>query len=171
MDIIIRQVLGGFCACFDDGKKKFAKRGKSKGEAIANLILKNRRQFCIRQVKWDRNHAWTSNYLAGKPNRRVKMPKMKLIFSGLPVVSSPKEACQLVIEDLNLPRKLKEALLGAFEYWNRRENPLRLGEVCELTLSQLKAKESRRSRFGEKKFQLLNQLLKHYGLEMKKEAQ
>jgi len=164
MDIILRQVRGGFRASF--GGKTFAKLGKTKEAAIGFLVLANRRKLGVGKVRWDISHEWTRNYVAGKVNRRPSPPN-RVDPKELPVVASQEEAKKLELD--NFFTGVPLILITSLRYAFRFDHPLTLGRVCERTLEEILAHQTPEIAFGPKKIKYLRQLLKHYGLSLKGE--
>lgn len=160
MDIIVQQVLGGFRARFRNDRR-FSKRGSSKAEAIGNLALAKRRRLKIGRVQWDRQHAWTRNYLAGKSNRR-KTRRRRFDVLMLPNIYSLEEARRLTVHQLGLPNGVGEGLLYAFANIH-----VTVGEVCQYTRQELRERSSTSIPLGPKRLDLLERVLHHYGLALK----
>lgn len=167
MDIIVRQVRGGFRARFDLKGEVFAKRGKTKDTAICNLILCHRRRLGIDKVRWDRTDNWTRNYLAGKSNKR-RMPPKGLWLEKLPEAVSANDARKIRVMDLlSLPASLGPPLIFAFPPDAR--SALTLGDICDRTLQEIIQNQDKDFCFGPSRIAHLRKLLQHYGLSLKGE--
>lgn len=165
MDIITRQVRGGFRARFSDSDR-FGKRGETRGDAVASLILSSRKKFGIGKVLWDKKDKWTSNYLAGKGNSKKSRPPA-LSLKKLPVATDSDEARQITI--MQLRSRISYRLIKVLRRLTNGDDTKTLGDVCRYTEKEIN--EERRSRrirnFGDKTMRSLLRLLGHYGLSLK----
>lgn len=161
MNIIVRQIRGGFLARFNAGKMSFGPLGKSKAEAIGNLILASPRRAGITHIQWDMQDEWTRRYVEGRCNRR-RMPRPRIDVRKLPKVSRAR-AHRLRFHELRIPMFLSNAL----ECLGDNGEPVTLGRISKFTRAQLIERGCTLFPFGPRRLALLEQLLAHYGLALK----
>lgn len=153
---------------------KFSKPGKSRGDAIANLVEANKRRLSITGIVWDMKDEWTRNHVSGKTNRR-KFPPPDIQTKTLPRIKNRRQVRALLLSELrsSMPYRLVSVLQTAFSDYGFRVTTL--GDLANCSRDDLIAKGKKDTRgfsyrFGPKNLMMVRKLLGFYGLSLRADS-